>query len=185
MALDPRVRAWLVLTSMAGLAACASNRGGDECPGNGALGLGGGCSYNVACQSWQTALVLDTRETWTIDRSSSPPLVVVPVGSRLIVNAARTSRSPSGCDLNDVTTTRWVVSDPAVLQVGSVQNDFVQLLAAAPGTARVTAENLTMPNTPPGGTGATLELSTCSDAGAPEASCSRVPLSVRVVPPGS
>jgi len=181
MRLDARVRRRLVLASAAAcVTACGGGQGRDECPGPADPGLFSGCVYNIACQAWETALVLDRRAAWNIDRSVSPPAVLVRAGSRMIVSVDRTRHSPSGCDVNEVTTTRWVVSDPSVLQIGSRQNHYAELLAVGPGTARVTAENLTMPNTPPNGQGGTVELSACSDANSPEESCSRVPLSIRV-----
>ena len=156
----------------------------------GVIGLG---VPACTCRSW-TNHVIPTGETSVGDNgvlvpdwSTSPPQASVKVGVRFSVSAVVIQEQPYQCNQgamsNDFT---WAATDSSVLVFEGKTTPSSRgalFRAAAPGTSRVTADNLLAP----GGGTTRAELTVCNRGATGSLQdgyiCSnRVPLVIRVVP---
>lgn len=169
---------WPVGLGLAFLSACGGAGGGKDC-GFGAPGLPAQeCEVN--CTHWSNQVrpyLLGSDFLGLVpDWSVSPPRADVKVGQRFRVTFGVVDLRPGDCNSGYLSPQMSYRSTaPTVVAVvGAALFEGI-----APGTARVAVDNLKAPS---GGT-ETVELTVCSQAGAPETTCpSRVPLVIRVVP---
>jgi hypothetical protein len=157
---------------------------GDDCP-KGQIWQGdlygpGYCRPENGCRSWTIFIAPEYPPPGFVsDRSQSPVIADLEVGSRMAVGVDFEGLDPSGCS-DGVLASRetWRTSDPGVLRVDEARLHSAIFVAVAPGTARVFADGLNQP----GGRTGSIELSICTYPSTREKTCARMPLVIRVVP---
>jgi hypothetical protein len=165
------------LLGLCGLLGC--DQGSEPCdPGELIFGsLSASCPSEARqCQSWEPFLA--PGRGLHPDWSASPPRADVMVGATFGVGVHTRFNSPANCTTGQLSySVEWRATDPSVLRAETEGHLGARFLAVAPGTARVVAENLAFP----GGQTGHAEVTVCSEPGANDFACPRVPLDIRVL----